>query len=102
MKFVEYNELSPKLVASSDVLYCTRVQKERFKNLDEFEKLKDSFIVDDSVMKNAKEHMIVLHPLPRNAEIGEEVDFDPRAAYFRQVRGLISPPQFVAVLSMGI
>ncbi|KAI9859150.1 MAG: hypothetical protein M1813_007106 [Trichoglossum hirsutum] len=82
----ESHELTPEIVARSDVLYCTRVQKERFADLDEYEKLKDSFVVDNAVMKHAKAQMIVMHPLPRLAEIAEEVDFDQRAAYFRQMR----------------
>jgi len=82
---VESTELTPEIVARSDVLYCTRVQKERFDDLEEYERLKDSFIVDNKTLKNAKSTMIVMHPLPRNREIGEEVDFDERAAYFRQV-----------------
>lgn len=77
--------LSPEIVARSDVLYCTRVQKERFEDLAEYERLKDSLIVDNRTLKHAKAQMIVMHPLPRNNEIGEEVDFDQRAAYFRQV-----------------
>jgi len=83
---VESTELTPEIVARSDVLYCTRVQKERFDDLEEYERLKDSFIVDNKTLKNAKSTMIVMHPLPRNREIGEEVDFDERAAYFRQMR----------------
>lgn len=82
---VESTELTPEIIARSDVLYCTRVQKERFDDLEEYERLKDSFIVDNKTLKNAKSTMIVMHPLPRNREIGEEVDFDQRAAYFRQV-----------------
>jgi carbamoyl-phosphate synthase/aspartate carbamoyltransferase len=82
---LETNELTPELVARSDVLYCTRVQKERFADIDEYERLKNSFIVDNSVLKHAKSQMVVMHPLPRTAEIDEEVDFDQRAAYFRQV-----------------
>lgn len=81
----ESHELTPELVARSDVLYCTRVQKERFEDLAEYERLKNSLVVDNAVLKNAKTHMIVMHPLPRNQEVGEEVDFDQRAAYFRQV-----------------
>ena len=77
--------LAPELVARTDVLYCTRVQKERFESVDEYEKVKDGVLVDNRVMKAAKARMIVMHPLPRNAEIAEEVDTDPRAAYFRQV-----------------
>ncbi|KAH9882058.1 hypothetical protein J1614_001230 [Plenodomus biglobosus] len=80
------SELTPEIVASSDVLYCTRVQKERFPDLATYEAVKDSFVIDNKVLKGAKENMIVMHPLPRNNEIHEEVDFDPRAAYFRQMR----------------
>ncbi|KAJ9378691.1 bifunctional pyrimidine biosynthesis protein [Paecilomyces variotii] len=82
----ESEKLTPEIVARSDVLYCTRVQKERFADLEEYERLKNSFIIDNAVLKHAKSHMVVMHPLPRNAEIGEEVDFDQRAAYFRQMR----------------
>ena len=82
---LESSELTKELVARSDVLYCTRVQKERFENLAEYERLKGKLVVDNSVMKHAKAHMVVMHPLPRNEEVGEEVDFDQRAAYFRQV-----------------
>ena len=81
----ESTELTPEIVARSDVLYCTRIQKERFPDLDEYERLKDSFVIDNAVLKHAKSQMVVMHPLPRNTEIGEEVDFDQRAAYFRQV-----------------
>ncbi|KAI9883047.1 MAG: hypothetical protein M1823_005184, partial [Watsoniomyces obsoletus] len=81
---VESHELTPAIVAQSDVLYCTRVQKERFADQAEYERLKDTFVIDNRVLKHAKSHMIVMHPLPRNAEISEEVDFDQRAAYFRQ------------------
>ena len=83
--FAEATELSPEIVARSDVLYCTRVQKERFEDLNVCEEVKGSFVVDNKVLKGAKKGMIVMHPLPRNNEIDEEVDFDQRAAYFRQV-----------------
>lgn len=82
---LESSELTKKIVARSDVLYCTRLQKERFENPTEYEQLKGKLVVDNSVLKHAKSHMAVMHPLPRNDEISEEVDFDPRAAYFRQV-----------------
>ncbi|KAK5199734.1 Carbamoyl-phosphate synthase [Exophiala xenobiotica] len=83
---VESETLTPEIIAKSDVLYCTRVQKERFPSVEEYERLKDSLIVDNSVLKHAKSTMVVMHPLPRNREISEEVDFDQRAAYFRQMR----------------
>ncbi|KAG6991302.1 alpha-glucosidase [Physcia stellaris] len=79
------NELYPYLVGQSDVLYCTRVQKERFTDLKLYERVKDSFVVDRSVMKHAKKTMALMHPLPRNKEIVADVDGDSRAAYFRQV-----------------
>ena len=82
---VESEELTPEIVARSDILYSTRVQKERFDDLSEYERLKNSFVIDNALLKHAKSHMVVMHPLPRNAEISEEVDFDQRAAYFRQV-----------------
>ncbi|VVT55503.1 uncharacterized protein SAPINGB_P004629 [Magnusiomyces paraingens] len=78
--------LTDSIIASSDVIYCTRVQKERFANVADFDRLKDTYIIDNAVLAKAKKHMCILHPLPRNNEISEEVDFDNRAAYFRQMR----------------
>ena len=67
-----------------DVLYMTRIQRERFSDPDAYARLKDSYILDTEKMKLAKERMCVLHPLPRVNEISVQVDDDPRAAYFRQ------------------
>lgn len=67
-----------------DVLYMTRIQRERFDDPQEYERLKDSYILDTEKMKLAKQRMCVLHPLPRVNEISVKVDDDPRAAYFRQ------------------
>ncbi|MCD8123359.1 MAG: aspartate carbamoyltransferase [Clostridiales bacterium] len=69
-----------------DILYMTRVQRERFFNEDDYIRLKDCYILDRKKMKLAKEDMFVLHPLPRVNEISVEVDDDPRAAYFRQAQ----------------
>ena len=73
------------MLAKTDVLYCTRVQQERFEDQALYEEVKDAFVVDGKTLKEAKQNMIVMHPLPRNAELSKEVDDDPRAAYFRQV-----------------
>ena len=87
-KGIEYQEVDnldeamPKL----DILYMTRVQKERFFNEEDYIRLKDSYILDNKKMQLAKENMFVLHPLPRVNEISVEVDKDPRAAYFRQAQ----------------
>lgn len=86
-KGIEYKETDnlDEVLPELDVLYMTRVQKERFLDEDEFDRVKDSFILDARRMGLAKEKMAVLHPLPRVNEILTEVDDDPRAAYFRQV-----------------
>ncbi|MGN1142658.1 MAG: aspartate carbamoyltransferase [Oliverpabstia sp.] len=69
-----------------DILYMTRVQKERFFNEDDYVRMKDFYILDKEKMKLAGPDMLVLHPLPRVNEISTEVDSDPRAAYFKQVQ----------------
>lgn len=74
------------VMADLDILYMTRVQKERFFNEEDYVRLKDSYILNNQKMKLAKDDMIVMHPLPRVNEISVEVDKDPRAAYFRQVQ----------------
>ncbi len=73
------------VLPETDVLYVTRVQKERFEDPADYEKVKNSFAVDTEIMKAAKKEMIVMHPLPRVTEISMDFDDDPRAAYFRQM-----------------
>jgi aspartate carbamoyltransferase catalytic subunit len=64
----------------------TRIQKERFPDITQYEEVKNFFVVDEELLKKAKEKMIVMHPLPRVNELDYRVDKDPRAAYFRQVQ----------------
>ena len=73
------------VLPDTDILYVTRIQKERFENVDEYDQVKDSYVITAETMTRAKEQMAVLHPLPRVGEIAREVDDDPRAAYFRQM-----------------
>ena len=80
----EHTTLS-KVLARTDVLYVTRVQKERFEDPAVYEKAKGAYVIAPEVMKAAKTKMIVLHPLPRVTEISMDFDDDPRAAYFRQM-----------------
>jgi aspartate carbamoyltransferase catalytic subunit len=80
----EYTTLETCL-PETDVLYVTRVQKERFTDEAVYESVKGAYVIDSKVMKAAKDRMIVMHPLPRVGEIAMEVDDDPRAAYFRQM-----------------
>jgi aspartate carbamoyltransferase len=74
-----------KVLPQTDVLYVTRVQKERFEDEATYESVKNAFVISLETLKSAKEKMIVMHPLPRVGEIAMEVDDDPRAAYFRQM-----------------
>lgn len=74
------------VIENTDVLYVTRVQKERFTDLKQYEQVKNFYVLTPEIMKKAKEKMIVMHPLPRVGEIDPAIDSDPRAAYFRQVR----------------
>lgn len=73
------------VLPDTDVLYVTRIQKERFEDPTDYEAVKDSYVITADTMGQAKDDMIVMHPLPRVGEIAEEVDADPRAAYFRQM-----------------
>ena len=85
---IPYEEVTSldKAMPKLDILYMTRVQRERFFNEEEYIRMKDCYILDKSKMALAKEDMLVLHPLPRVNEIAAEVDADPRAVYFRQVQ----------------
>jgi aspartate carbamoyltransferase catalytic subunit len=74
------------VIGDLDILYMSRVQRERFVNEEEYLRLKNYYVLDKKKMKNAKKEMIVMHPLPRVNEIATEVDDDPRAVYFRQAK----------------
>ncbi len=83
--FYETDSLE-KALGDLDVLYMTRVQKERFFNEEDYIRLKDNYILDTEKLELAKKSMMILHPLPRVNEISIEVDHDPRAAYFKQAK----------------
>lgn len=74
------------VIVDVDVLYITRVQKERFADLAQYEEVRDFYVLDAALMERARPSMVVMHPLPRLGEIAVDVDPDPRAAYFRQVQ----------------
>jgi len=84
--YIEYREVEKleDVIEDLDILYMTRVQKERFFNEEEYLRLRDSYILDKAKMELAKKDMIVMHPLPRVNEIAYEIDEDSRAAYFKQ------------------
>ncbi len=83
--YYETNNLD-EVIGSLDILYMTRVQKERFENQGQYEKLKDYYILNKSKMQKAREDMLVMHPLPRINEIDVDVDNDKRAVYFKQTK----------------
>lgn len=82
--YVEYENIED-AIAHADILYMTRVQRERFEFMEDYFKVKDSVILNRSKLHDAKEKMIIMHPLPRVNEIDLDVDDDPRAVYFEQV-----------------
>ncbi|KEH98471.1 aspartate carbamoyltransferase catalytic subunit [Clostridium novyi A str. 4552] len=85
IEFKEVDKLED-VIGELDILYMTRVQKERFEDKEEYMRLKDTYVLDKEKMNVAKEDMIVLHPLPRVNEISTDVDDDKRACYFKQAR----------------
>ena len=84
MEFVETTDIN-KYMGELDILYMTRVQKERFFNEDDYVRLKDYYILNKEKLQTAKKDLCIMHPLPRVNEISTEVDDDPRACYFKQV-----------------
>jgi len=84
IKYTEVEEIE-EAISELDVLYMTRIQQERFKNKQEYERLKDCYILTLDKLKDAKQNLSIMHPLPRVNEIAEEVDSDSRACYFKQV-----------------
>ncbi len=84
IKYVEYEEFNEDVIAEADILYMTRVQRERFTDLMEYERVKDVYILKASMLSKVRENMKILHPLPRVNEIAYDVDDDPHAYYFQQ------------------
>ncbi len=100
--YKEYTDFSPESVNSADILYMTRVQKERFTDLMEYEKVKNIYILHNDMLKDSKENLKVLHPLPRVKEINQDVDDNPKAYYFQQAKNGMYTRQAVICDLMGI
>lgn len=86
IKFVEHEEFNEETIAKADIIYMTRVQRERFTDLMEYERVKDVYILRKDMLSLAKENMRILHPLPRVNEITQDVDDTPHAYYFQQAQ----------------
>lgn len=86
IKYVEHTAFNEKIINEADILYMTRVQKERFSDLMEYEKVKNVYILKNGMLNNARDNMKILHPLPRVNEIEYEVDTNPHAYYIQQAQ----------------
>lgn len=86
IKYVEHTAFNEKIINEADILYMTRVQKERFSDLMEYEKVKNAYILKNDMLNNARDNMKILHPLPRVNEIEYEVDTNPHAYYIQQAQ----------------
>jgi len=86
IRFTEHSEFNEEVIANADIIYMTRVQRERFTDLMEYERVKDSFILHNDMLANTKPNLRILHPLPRVNEISQDVDSNPKAYYFQQAK----------------
>ena len=91
----EYDDFAPESINNADVLYMTRVQKERFTDLMEYEKVKNIYTLRNDMLKDSRHNLKVLHPLPRVKEIDQDVDSNPKAYYFEQARNGVFTRQAV-------
>ena len=100
--FEEHTELTRKVIDSSDIIYMTRVQRERFADLDEYERVKDFYTLRDSMLDTSKPNLRILHPLPRVNEIDQDVDDNPKAYYFDQARNGLFAREAIICHALGI
>lgn len=100
--FTETEDFSEEIINDTDILYMTRVQRERFADLDEYERVKDIYSLTADMLKNARPGMRVLHPLPRVTEIAQDVDDTPYAYYFEQAKNGLYARQAMICKCLGI
>ena len=102
IEYEESTEFTPEIIADSDIIYMTRVQRERFPDIMEYEKVKDLYTLRASMLEGSKPNMRILHPLPRVNEIALDVDETPQAYYFEQARNGVYARQAIITRSLGI
>lgn len=102
IKYEEHTEFSPEVLNQADVLYMTRVQRERFTDLMEYEKVKNIYILRKDMLEGTKENLKILHPLPRVNEIQQDVDDSPKAYYFEQAKNGMFTREAVICDALGI
>ena len=102
IKYVEHTEFNEEVLKEADILYMTRVQRERFTDLMEYERVKDIYILKNEMLKYTKENLRILHPLPRVNEIAYDVDENPKAYYFQQAQNGLYARQAILCDVLGI
>lgn len=102
IKYTEYIDFAPEAINSADILYMTRVQRERFTDLMEYKKVKDSYVLYNDMLSESKPNLKVLHPLPRVTEINQDVDDNPKAYYFQQAENGVYARQAIMCDLLGI
>lgn len=96
-----HTELTPEVLNNTDILYMTRVQRERFKDLDTYERVKDLYSINDAMLRDSRPNLRVLHPLPRLKEINEDLDENPKAYYFEQAHNGLFARQALIIRALG-
>ena len=102
IKYIEHTEFDENVIAEADILYMTRVQRERFTDLMEYERVKDVYILKNEMLKNTRDNLRILHPLPRVNEIEYDVDENPKAYYFQQAQNGLYARQAILCDVLGI
>lgn len=102
IKYTETTDFSPEIINQSDILYMTRVQRERFTDIMEYERVKDLYNLHNSMLDGSKPNLRILHPLPRVNEIAYDVDANPKAYYFEQARNGLYARQAIICRALGI
>ena len=102
IKYVEHTDFSPEVINAADIIYMTRVQRERFQDLMEYERVKNLYTLHNDMLADSKPNLKVLHPLPRVNEIDRDVDDNPKAYYFEQARNGLYARQAIISRALGI
>ena len=102
IKYEEHEEFDEDVIADADILYMTRVQKERFSDLMEYERVKNVYILHENMLGKVKDNMRILHPLPRVNEIAYDVDANPHAYYIQQAKNGLYAREAIFCHCLGI
>ena len=102
IKYTDHTDFSPEVINTSDIIYMTSVQRERFADIMEYERVKDLYNLNNAMLADARDNLRILHPLPRVNEIAQDVDDNPKAYYFEQARNGLYARQAIICRSLGI